>query len=181
MENLIFYPQRLIQWCVYHCQAMFKALEKQDVLLIVDNVQDFDGETVRLLNSMLNLMPGTQGVHLVISFNTDLLYKQESATAFFQRIQQLGREDSSHYQLCGIAGLAPKDTVLFIQSCLLSTEIVQHEVEQNWCSVIQQIASTAGNNPLYLEQLLLYLCEKDILRVEENHLGFANKKCFHTP
>ena len=23
MENLIFYPQRLTQWCVYHCQAMF--------------------------------------------------------------------------------------------------------------------------------------------------------------
>ena len=22
MENLISYPQRLIQWCVYHCQAM---------------------------------------------------------------------------------------------------------------------------------------------------------------
>ena len=22
MENLIFYPQRLIQWCVYHCQVM---------------------------------------------------------------------------------------------------------------------------------------------------------------
>ena len=23
MENLISYPQRPIQWCVYHCQAMF--------------------------------------------------------------------------------------------------------------------------------------------------------------
>lgn len=156
---------------IWQLSAVFlKMLERQDMLLVVDNVQDFDEDTIKILNAMLNLISGAQRAHLVLSFNTDLLYKHESATAFFQRIQQLGREDSVHYYPCEITGLDPKDTVLFIRSCLLNPEAAQRETEQSWRPVIQQIAYTAGNNPLYLEQLLLYLCEKDILRVEESHL-----------
>lgn len=156
---------------IQQISAVFlKALERQDVLLIVDNVQDFDEDTIKILNTMLNLMPGTQGAHLVLSFNTDLLYKHESATAFFQRIRQLGREDGIHYHPYEITGLVPDDTVLFIHSCLLGAEAAQRNMAQSWRPVIRQIADTAGNNPLYLEQLLLYLCERDILRVEEDHL-----------
>ena len=33
MENLISYPQRLIQWCVYHCQAMFKDIEQTNLFM----------------------------------------------------------------------------------------------------------------------------------------------------
>ncbi len=150
--------------------VLLKMLERQDMLLIIDNVQDFDRNTIDILNTVLNLLPGAQGGHLALSFNTDLLYKQESAMAFFQRIQQLARDDGTHYYLRGIKGLDPKDTVLFIRSCLLSAEAARRETEQSWRPVIRQIADAAGDNPLYLEQLLLYLCEKDILRVEGNHL-----------
>lgn len=150
--------------------VLLKTLERQDMLLILDNVQDFDQDTIVILNTILNLMPDAQGAHLLLSFNTDLLYKQESAASFFQRIQQLSREDSTHYDLYEVTGLDPKDTMLFIRSCLLNAEAAERETEQSWRPVIKQIADAAGNNPLYLEQLLLYLCERDILRVEGNHL-----------
>lgn len=150
--------------------VLLKTLARQDMLLIMDNVQDFDRDTIDILNTVLNLLPGTQGGHLVFSFNTDLLYRQESATAFFQRIQQLGRDDGGHYFLYGIKGLDPGDTVLFIRSCLLGAEAARRETDQSWRPVIRQIADAAGDNPLYLEQLLLYLCEKEILRVEGSRL-----------
>ena len=150
--------------------VLLKALELQDMLLILDNVQDFDQDTIKILNTVLNLMPDAQGAHLLFSFNTDLLYKEEFAASFFQRIRQLNREDGAHYCLYEITGLDPKDTMLFIRSCLLNAEAAERETELSWRPVIQQIAGAAGNNPLYLEQLLLYLCEKDILRVEGNHL-----------
>ena len=34
MENLISYPQRPIQWCVYHCQAMFIETDEYSFLQI---------------------------------------------------------------------------------------------------------------------------------------------------
>lgn len=145
------------------------ALGRRNILLLVDNIQDFDQNTIRFLNSVINLMPGSSGAHLVLSFNTDLLYKHESASSLFQRLRQLTREDHTHYPCLEIKGLDHRYTELFVRSCFLH-ENAAAEDDQNWRPVIRQIVDSAGENPLYLEQMLLYLCEQNVLRVEADHL-----------
>ena len=48
MENLISYPQRLIQWCVYHCQAL---------LAFDDVIVDFSGYTAKDPNGKIDITP----------------------------------------------------------------------------------------------------------------------------
>lgn len=150
--------------------VILKALVDQDVLLIVDNVQDFDDDTIRILNHMISLLAGAPGAHLLLSFNTDLLYKQEIASALLLRLKQLARDDGDHYFLHHIQGLRKCDETLFIRSCFLSRTAVQDDSTLVWQPILKQIADLAEGNPLYLEQLLLHLCENSILKIESGHL-----------
>lgn len=149
--------------------VLHEALSRQNVLLLVDNVQDFDSNSIQIINNLVNFMPDSHQFHLVLSFNTDLLYKQESASSFFRRLQRLSREDNTHYSLCEIKGLGCRYAELFVRSCFLRENAVAED-DQNWRPIIQKIVELAGKNPLYLEQILLYLCEHDILRADEDHL-----------
>jgi len=150
--------------------AILKVLQKRDILLIVDNVQDFDRDTSRLLNQIFNWISNAPGVHLLLSFNTDLLYRQETATALYRRLKQLARSDRDHYRLCQINGLREGDDELFIRSCFSDHFNARSDSALAWRPALRQIAASAGRNPLYLEQLLLYLCENSVLKAEDDHL-----------
>lgn len=150
--------------------VILKALKDQDTLLIVDNVQDFDHDVVYILNRMFNLISDAPGAHLLLSFNTDLLYRQETAAALLRRLKQLAQNDQDHYRLCQIKGLREGDDELFIRSCFSNHFITHSDSALAWRPILRQIADSAGRNPLYLEQLLLYLCENSILKAENGHL-----------
>lgn len=150
--------------------AILHVLKDRDILLIVDNVQDFDSDTAYILNQILNLISDAPGAHLLLSFNTDLLYRQETATALLRRLRHLSRSDQDHYRLCHIKGLREGDDELFIRSCFSAHFSLQNDSALAWRPVLRQIAVSAGRNPLYLEQLLLYLCENSILKAEDGHL-----------
>lgn len=156
------------------CMAILKALQDQNILLIVDNVQDFDSDTVRMLNSLLNLISGQPGAHLLFSFNTDLLFRQETASALLQRFKQLERSDPDHYCVYQIKGLREGDDELFIRSCFSSGFDTGSDTALAWRPILQQIASSAQRNPLYLEQCLLYLRENSVLKAESDHLYVFN-------
>lgn len=150
--------------------VILKALVDQDVLLIVDNVQDFDDNTIRILNHMISLLAGAPGAHLLLSFNTDLFYKREITSALLLRLKQLARDDGDHYLLQHIQGLRKGDETLFIRSCFLGHTTMSDDSTLAWQPVLKQIADLARGNPLYLEQILLHLCENSILKVESGHL-----------
>ena len=150
--------------------AIIKALQKQDVLLIVDNIQDFDDYTVRILNAILNYIADAPGTHLLLCFNTDLVYRQETALNLFRRLKQLWKEDREHYQHREIAGLSPDDVELFIRSCFSNQAHRLYDEKQTWQTLCRRIANITKNNPLYLEQFLLHLCEHGVLRTTGDHL-----------
>lgn len=157
--------------------ALLDALRNRNILLIVDNVQNFDDDTIQVLNHVLNLLPDALGAHLLFSFNTDLLYQHEMGRSLFQRIRRLHKDDCIHYPLREIRGLRPGDTELFIKSCFTDLTDPQSRNNQTLLPFIRQIADTAKGNPFYLEQILLHLREEDVLRVERGHLYlFDNRK-----
>lgn len=151
-------------------RALLLSLERQKTLLIVDNVQAFDSVTIQILNSMLNNICDVPGAHMLISFNSDYLYQQEMADALFQRLERLHRDDKDHYIHLHVTGLGKGYPEQFIRYCFSDTLNIGQYTEQEWRTALRQIVSVAGTNPLYLEQLLLHLCENDILRAEEDHL-----------
>lgn len=155
---------------------LHEAISRQDILLLVDNVQDFDADSIQIINSLVSLMSNSRQSHLVLSFNTDLLYRQEIASNFFRRLQRLAREDNVHYFLCEIKGLDRQYAELFVRSCFLRQSTAAKD-NQNWRPIIQKIVDAAGKNPLYLEQILLYLCEHHVFRADEDHLYvFDNRR-----
>lgn len=164
--------------------VLLKEIVEQDILLIVDNVQDFDEDMIQLINSMLNALLNSQRAHLLLSFNTDLLYRQQTAILLLKRLQRLGQDDDIHFPLCKINGLEDGYNELFINYCFFNHGKNNIQQPQEWRPVLQKILSVAGNNPLYLEQLLLFLCEKDVLRVRGNHLfifdNYALPNCLQT-
>lgn len=159
--------------------AILDAMRRQDILLIVDNVQDFDNDTLYLLNHLLNLFLGTPGIHMLLSFNTDLLYHQEPAAALLRRLKQLAQNDDSHVFAQEIKGLREGDDELFIRYCFMQHTTTQSDDALAWRPILRWIANEAGQNPLYLEQLLLYLCENSILGVEEEHLYVLDNYSMH--
>ena len=150
--------------------VILQALKDRDILLVVDNVQDFDSDTAYILNQILNLISDAPGAHLLLSFNTDLLYRQETAAALLRRLKQLAQSDRQHYFLRQIEGLREGDDELFIRSCFSDHYSIQDSSSLAWRPILRQIAVSTRRNPLYLEQFLLYLCENSVLKAEADHL-----------
>lgn len=149
--------------------ALLDALSKQKHLLVLDDLQDFDGESLDVVNAVLNAAENYAYVRILISFNTDLLTVGSKASHLFYRLEKLRQEDPNGYRLKKIDGLTPEQAVMYIKHCLGYRDHPGNLASVSYDAAIRLIASMAHYNPLYMEQILRSLCEQRIICNNGDH------------
>lgn len=149
--------------------ALLAALNRHTCLLAIDNVQDFDEESQQIINRILNVVDKYKKIKILMSFNTDLLAVGRTSYSLFYRLRDLHRDNKIHYWLESANGFTPEQSIMYVKHCFGHVGQTDSLPAISYDYVIDQIARTAKNNPLFLEQILLKLCEDGVIKNDSDH------------
>lgn len=148
-------------------------LIEQQFILALDNIQHFDKLTLDILEYVIDILKVSKSKSkIILGINSDYVYKNSVFEEFFCRLKFSSSSNEEYFTSVEITGFEDNDNELYIRECLsyLPTESDISEIEYE--KTIKKMAKHCGCNPFYIQQYLLFLYQKNILRRSENTLFY---------
>lgn len=145
-------------------KLLVTAIAERRVAVMVDNVQFLDEDGCRFLGRLLDLIAKAQGAcHLIFCFNTDLLIAGSTAASLYNRLR--GLADGDRHQLHELADFSAQDALAFLNASLSSARTDPDlTFSQRHEQVARDMLARCAMRPFFLEQFLLYLEDRKVLR-----------------
>ncbi|WP_347488382.1 AAA family ATPase [Desulfoscipio sp. XC116] len=159
--------------------SLLEAQSEHRYLLVFDNVQNLDDLSIKILHEMMNLYEAYHDVNLLLTFNMDYLIKDSLARNFFSRIMNLRKDYKDNFLLQQINGFTTQQANSYVKQCFgVSTDTCNLSAIA-YDAAINRIVAIAQNRPLFLEQILLKLCEDSIIKNIDDYFYIVNNERFY--
>lgn len=158
-------------WISQYLEPMVLKLAKAKYLIAIDNVQFFDAEIIDLVDFICTKLSiyGVQcETKFLFTFNTDYI-KQNSKSAL---LLSKYRSNSSFTYVEHITGFRNAEECYEFLQEIFSIENVLSKKD------IERLSKKINKNPFYLEQMISWLIEKDILEQNDNSWWIKNELLF---
>lgn len=150
-------------------------MTKEKIVVALDNFQHFDKISLQIIGSLITLLQNsTCESNIVLGINTDYIYKNSAFDEFFYQLSCSGGNAPEFYTGIQLDGFESCDAELYIRECLSYQTCDLTATHINYEKAIKKIAKHCGNNPFYIQQYLLYLDQKGILRRSRNTLYYIH-------
>ena len=151
---------------------MRSALREQKVAVLVDNVQNYDDTTLRFLNELVTgLRDGSGRAVLVLSFNCDFVLPGTRAQGLRDRLVGLARDGGqSAFTEFQLGDFSREDFYAFLDNCVSVRDGGAATFTYRFGQIAALLHQRVQSRPLFLEQMLLHLEERRVLRREQDRL-----------
>lgn len=155
---------------------LLKILSSEKRVLLIDNVQNFDDNSIKILNEIISSNDIIEETNLIISINTDYVLLDSAIYSFNNRLLSLCNDDKCHYKELHLSGFSKDQSKIFINACF-GYDYLHNNTNLQYDTYIDKISNASQNNPLFIEQVLIHLCSEGIIYVNEDHFSiFDNNK-----
>ena len=148
-------------------------MSEKKYVLALDNLQYFDVLSLNIIEHLITYLINSKSEStILLGINTDYIYKNSVFDEFFFQLKYSALNNPVYYTAIEIQGFENSDSELFIRECLTyrpdDTQVTEISYEQ----AVRKMAQYCGNNPFYIQQYLLYLIQKRIIRRGDNTLYY---------
>lgn len=154
------------KWLKQYLNLIVLKLAKSKYIIAIDNFQFFSDDIIDLIDDICNQLINLQhcSTKFLFTFNVDYIKRNSKVDIF------LGNYTSNHSisfvrHITGFAN--PQECFEFLQETLSIGDIFQ-TIE------INDIAEKLNRNPFYLEQMIYWLQDKNVLEQTQNHYSVKN-------
>lgn len=158
------------KWIGQYLDLIVLKLAKCKFLIAIDNVQFFDNEIIDLLDSICKRLIITNpcNTKFLLIFNMDYIIKDSKVSQFLSKYTS----DTSLTYTEHITGFkSSQECYEFLQESFSIGDIFQ-KID------IEYIVKNLNRNPFYLEQMIYWLQEKQVLEPKENSYKIKNHILF---
>ena len=158
------------KWISQYLDLIVLKLAKCKFLIAIDNVQFFDNEIIDLLDSICTRLIVTNpcNTKFLLTFNVDYIKKDSKVSRFLSKYTS----DASLTYTEHITGFkSSQECYEFLQESFSIGEVFQK-------TDIEYIVKNLNRNPFYLEQMIYWLQEKQVLEPKENSYKIRNHILF---
>lgn len=140
-----------------------KALISKKVALVIDNLQNYDEQTAQFLGELITECENTSSQFVLIScFNSSTLYCGTKNYELWDKLCLKGSSGNRTYLSEEITGFEKNAFNTFLDSCIKNTG---NRAEKSFSDLYPETAELFSvkvlNRPLFIEQTLLYLEQKE--------------------
>lgn len=148
-------------------------MTSQKFVVAFDNFQHFDSLALKIVNYLITLLKNTScDSDILLGINTDYIYKNSVFDEFFCQLKCACGNAPEFYTAISLEGFEPRDAELYIRECLTYQTSDVRATQIDYERAVHKIAEYCGGNPFYIQQYLLYLDQKGILRRSRNTLYY---------
>lgn len=148
-------------------------LIEQHFIVALDNIQHFDKITLDILEYVIDILKASKSKSKIIfGINSDYVYKSSVFDEFFCRLKFASSSNTDCFTGIELTGFEGNDNELYIRECLSYSPDKSDISEIEYEKTIKNMADHCGYNPFYIQQYLLYLHQKNILRRSENTIFY---------
>lgn len=141
-----------------------KLLAQKKFLFVIDNAQDCDALTLQYLNAVLDECSDRPGASAVLlCFNEDRLFPGTQAWTLSHRLSSLAAQNPQTFLDISVKGFSEQEALHYLNECLNWPKLEQINIPETLRLLIHQ----SGTEPLYLQNMLLYLAQEHILEWTE--------------
>ncbi len=158
-------------WIEQYLELMVLKLAKAKYLIAIDNVQFFDAEIIDLVDLMctkLSVCKMQCETKFLLTFNTDYIQQDSKPALLLSKY----RSNSSFTYAEHITGFRNAEECYEFLQEIFSIENVLSKKD------IERLSKKLNKNPFYLEQMISWLIEKDILEQNDNLWRIKNELLF---
>lgn len=148
-------------------------MESEKCVLALDNLQSFDKLSLQILDYLITLLKNAKcESDILLGINTDYVYKNSAFDNFFIQIKYASTSAPEYYTDIMLEGFEPCDSELYVRECLTYHSGETNTTYIHYDRAVRKIAEHCGNNPFFIQQYLLYLNQKGIIRRSPNTLFY---------
>lgn len=154
-----------------------KLLESAPTILILDNVQNCDPQTLQFLNDLLDSSSGRPcPSSVILSFNTDLTFMGTAAWSLSQRLSALSAQAPRDFASFTVCGFEENEAMHYLNECLTCPGLEHVELQETF----RLILNRCGTQPFFLQNMILYLVQAGVLlRTETTSFYVQSIPSFH--
>lgn len=147
------------------CKFFARLMTNQKFVLVFDNIQHFDKTSLCLIDKLIKILKNTKNEsNILLGINTDYIYQGSYFNEFFHNLKFSCGNSPEYYLEIALTGFELCDSELYIRECLSYQSVRQQMLQINYDQAVRKIALHCENNPFYIQQFLLYLEQKNILK-----------------
>lgn len=155
-------------------ELLYTALYKEKFVLIIDNLQFFDNLMYDILNYIFTFNNQyTYPTKIILSVNTDFLIKDSNAANLFFKVKNLQKDIPKRVKIFKISGFTDDTALMYIDN-----SFGKNVTSYNKSTYIHLIEN-CNNNPLYIEQTLLYLLQSKAICYNGCHYSIVSPEEFN--
>lgn len=156
------------------CQEL---LESAPAVLILDNVQNCDPQTLQFLNDLLdNSSDRPCPSSVILSFNTDLTFMGTAAWSLSQRLSALSAQTPRDFASFTVRGFEENEAMHYLNECLACPGLEHIEMQETFRLILDR----CGTQPFFLQNMILYLAQVRVLvRAETTSFYVRSIPGFH--
>ncbi len=157
---------------------IYSLFNKYKVLLVIDNLQKCENDTLEFFrNFILRMLSSESKTVIIVSFNTDYLFNHNLARKTNDLLLLRAAKYPENYVSFECNGFDQVSAEIYLRQCVqpqLSDETYMYH------KTFQMIIDTVGSNPFILQQLMIYLAQKEVISLsEKGTFYFRNIEKFH--
>lgn len=152
-------------------------LESTPAILILDNVQNCDPQTLQFLNDLLESSSNRPcPSSIILSFNTDLTFMGTAAWNLSQRLSALSAQAPRDFVSFTVHGFDRTEAMHYLNECLTWPGLEHIELQETFRLILDR----CGTQPFFLQNMILYLVQAGVLvRTETTSFYVRSIPGFH--
>ena len=148
-------------------------MSEKKYVLALDNLQHFDALSLNIIEYLITYLINSKSESTILfGINIDYIYKNSAFDEFFFKLKYSSANNPVYYTGIEIQGFENIDSELFIRECLTYRPDDVQVTEICYEQAVRKMANYCGNNPFYIQQYLLYLIQKKIIRRGDSTLYY---------
>ena len=179
--NLLYNPIFTVRDKVDKCIDLFlTGIQANKIALIIDNLQNFDETSLNFINGIISRIENTPAKIVLIScFNTNLIYRDTKAFNLFERLKL--KNDRNIFLNEEITGFDEKAYELYLDNCIKSIcDKNDTPFSLKYPETTKLFKEHVLNRPLFIEQTLLYLDQKEAIKRLNDRFYISDISVFNT-
>lgn len=161
--------------------ALFKGAKNIPIVLLVDNVQNFAEPIIEFLSKVLEKAEEVHfPLNVVSCFNSDILFSGTPPHIYFEKLMLLSEGTTFAVQAFEVSNFSNEDVISYLDHCFHDQKVFKSEIDisEKWPLIVSLFQEKILNRPLFLEQTLLYLSDKNCLKWNYDQLFVTNVNVF---